>query len=122
MIRIAHVLCPVDFSEISQHALAHAAAVARWYKARLTVLHVFANLPAVARPGTVLAVYGPFRYGGRYTSPSNESFDAMLRARDPESGIRDFEAVDALAREAGFGLRRDHAMPANNQTIVWQSG
>ena len=83
---------------------------------------LFANLPAVARPGTVLAVYGPFRYGGRYTSPSNESFDAMLRARDPESGIRDFEAVDALAREAGFGLRRDHAMPANNQTIVWQSG
>ncbi len=46
----------------------------------------FAGLPAVAKPGAVLAIYGPFRYGGTYTSGSNESFDAMLRARDP--GLR----------------------------------
>ena len=81
---------------------------------------LFAGLPAVAKPGAVLAVYGPFRYGGRYTSESNESFDKMLRARDPGSGIRDFEAVDALARAAGFTLVADHPMPANNQTIVWK--
>jgi len=80
----------------------------------------FAGLPAVTRPGAVLAVYGPFRYGGQYTSASNESFDAMLRARDPASGIRDFEAVDALARGAGFRLVRDYPMPANNQTLVWR--
>jgi nucleotide-binding universal stress UspA family protein len=48
MIRIAHVLCPVDFSEISQHALDHAAAIARWYEARLTLLYVFANLPTIS--------------------------------------------------------------------------
>ncbi len=83
------------------------------------VTALFAGLPAVARPGTVLAVYGPFRYDGAYTSGSNASFDAMLQARDPGSGIRDFEAVDALARAAGFKLKADHAMPANNQTIVW---
>ena len=83
---------------------------------------LFAGLPAVANPGTVLAVYGPFRYRGRYTSPSNEDFDRMLQARDPESGIRDFEDVDALARAAGFGLAADHAMPANNQTLVWTMG
>jgi SAM-dependent methyltransferase len=81
---------------------------------------LFAGLPAVTKPGAVLAVYGPFRYGGRYTSPSNESFDEMLRARDPGSGIRDFEAVDALARAAGFTLAADHPMPANNQAIVWR--
>jgi SAM-dependent methyltransferase len=80
---------------------------------------LFAGLPAVARPGAVLAIYGPFRYRGEYTSGSNESFDAMLRARDPGSGIRDFEAVDALARDAGFRLQADHPMPANNQTLVW---
>jgi hypothetical protein len=79
----------------------------------------FAGLPAVAKPGTVLAIYGPFRYGGRYTSGSNESFDAMLQARDPASGLRDFEAVDALARAAGFVFKADHAMPAHNQTLVW---
>lgn len=81
----------------------------------------FAGLPAVARPTTVLAIYGPFRYGGQYTSASNESFDTLLHARDPGSGIRDFEEVDALARGAGFALKADYPMPANNQTIVWQS-
>ncbi len=81
---------------------------------------LFAGLPAVAKPGAVLAIYGPFRYGGRHTSGSNDSFDAMLRARDPDSGVRDFEAVDALARGAGFEFLADHAMPANNQTLVWK--
>jgi nucleotide-binding universal stress UspA family protein len=55
MIRIAQVLCPVDFSEISQHALDHAAAIARWYEARLTVLFVFASLPVMDVPPVVLA-------------------------------------------------------------------
>ena len=82
----------------------------------------FAGLPAVAKPGAVLAIYGPFRYRGACTSASNETFDAMLRARDLESGIRDFEAVDALARSAGFAFVADHPMPANNQTLVWQLG
>jgi len=81
----------------------------------------FANLPAVMKPGTVLAVYGPFRYRGAFTSPSNADFDAMLRARDPGSGIRDFEAVDALAAGAGFRFFADHRMPANNQTLVWKA-
>ena len=80
----------------------------------------FAGLPAVAKPGAVLAVYGPFRYAGDYTSPSNESFDRMLHARDPQSGLRDFEEVDALARRSGFVLTADHRMPANNQTLVWR--
>ena len=80
----------------------------------------FAGLPDAAKPGAVLAIYGPFRYGGQDTAASNESFDAMLRARDPGSGIRDFEAVDALARGAGFALVRDYPMPANNRILVWK--
>ena len=81
----------------------------------------FANLPAVMKPETVLAVYGPFCYGEKFTSPSNREFDGMLRARDPGSGIRDFEAVNALAEAAGFRLVADHRMPANNQTLIWTS-
>jgi nucleotide-binding universal stress UspA family protein len=54
MVQITHVLCPVDFSEISQHALDHAAAIARWYEARLTLLYVFANLPTMDLPPLVL--------------------------------------------------------------------
>lgn len=82
---------------------------------------LFAGLPAVVKPETVLAIYGPFRYAGNYTSESNESFDTMLHARDPESGIRNFEEVDALARGAGFAFVADHPMPANNQALIWKA-
>jgi len=54
MIRIRQILCPVDFSEISRHALDHAAAIALWYEARLTVLYVFVNRPTMDLPPLVL--------------------------------------------------------------------
>lgn len=81
---------------------------------------LFAGLEPLLPAGGVLAVYGPFHYGGRATSDSNAAFDAMLRERDPDSGVRDFEAVDALARAAGLALQADHAMPANNRLLVWR--
>ena len=71
-------------------------------------------------PGGRLLIYGPFRYGGRYTSHSNAVFDEQLRARDPASGIRDFEAVDELACSASMAVEADHAMPANNRLIIWR--
>ena len=54
MIHIKQILCPVDFSDVSQHALDHAAAIAHWYEARLMVLHVFANVPTMDLPPLVL--------------------------------------------------------------------
>ena len=66
-------------------------------------------------------MYGPFRYGGRYTSDSNVAFDRFLQERDPASGIRDFDALQALAQAQGMQLQADHAMPANNQLLVWQT-
>jgi hypothetical protein len=65
-------------------------------------------------------LYGPFNYYGRHTSESNARFDAMLRARDPASGLRDFEAIDALARSVGLVLQEDNAMPANNRLLVFR--
>ncbi len=82
---------------------------------------LFAGLPTVVKPEAVLAIYGPFRYRGEYTSESNESFDTLLHARDPQSGTRDFEDVDALARAAGFEFVADHPMPANNQALIWKA-
>lgn len=81
---------------------------------------LFAELEGWARPGTVLALYGPFNYGGEYTSESNARFDQWLAERDPASAIRDFEAVDAMAQAAGFSLLEDNAMPANNRLLVWR--
>ena len=80
----------------------------------------FRGVGGVLAAGGVLVVYGPFNYGGRFTSASNAQFDAWLRARDPVSGLRDFAAVDALARAQGLELAADHAMPANNRTLVWR--
>jgi len=80
----------------------------------------FAGVGAVLEAGGVLAVYGPFNYNGAFTSESNARFDAWLKARDPASGVRDFEAVDALARAQGLVLQQDIAMPANNRTLVWR--
>jgi SAM-dependent methyltransferase len=81
---------------------------------------LFASLPTVLAADATLAVYGPFNYDGRFTSPSNAAFDEWLKQRSPHSGIRDFAAVDELARSIGFALVQDRPMPANNRTLVWR--
>jgi nucleotide-binding universal stress UspA family protein len=50
MVKIGRILCPVDFSDFSRRALDYAVALARWYGARLTVLHVHhAPFPAATQ-------------------------------------------------------------------------
>jgi SAM-dependent methyltransferase len=83
------------------------------------VQDLFRGVGTVTSAPAVVCIYGPFRYGGRYTSASNAEFDRFLRARDPESGIRDFEEVNTLSSLNGLSLLADHAMPANNQLIIW---
>jgi len=83
------------------------------------VQRLFERVGALLPVNGVLAVYGPFKYGGVHTAESNARFDLMLRGRDPDSGLRDFEAVDELARKHGLVLAGDHAMPANNRAVVW---
>lgn len=73
-------------------------------------------------PGGLLLMYGPFRIGGQHTAPSNQTFDDSLRQRDPRFGVRDLEAVVALAERQGFTLQERIAMPANNQTVVFRRG
>jgi cyclopropane fatty-acyl-phospholipid synthase-like methyltransferase len=80
---------------------------------------LFSGVGEVLQAGGAFCLYGPFNYRGEYTSESNARFDGWLKARDPSSGIRDFEAVDVLARKVGMTLRQDYEMPANNRTLVW---
>jgi len=86
------------------------------------VQRLFALLPGVMSADALLTVYGPFNYQGRFTSQSNAAFDASLRSGNARRGIRDFEAVDALAQASGLTLLEDRAMPANNRCITWQRG
>lgn len=81
---------------------------------------LFRNLPAVLADDAVLAIYGPFRYQGEFTSDSNAVFDHWLKQRDPRRGIRDAEWVDELASAAGLTLIEDNNMPANNQLRIWR--
>jgi SAM-dependent methyltransferase len=70
--------------------------------------------------GGHLIVYGPFNYAGNFTSASNAGFDAMLKANDPGSGIKDYEWLDSLAESAGMTLVADVEMPANNRSLIWK--
>jgi SAM-dependent methyltransferase len=69
--------------------------------------------------GGRLVLYGPYRIAGRPTAPSNEAFDASLRARDPAWGLRELGEVEALARPHGLELDEVVDMPANNITAVF---
>lgn len=83
------------------------------------VENLFSGAGRVLSPGGVLVVYGAYRYATRVLEPSNENFDQWLKARDPVSGVRDFEAVNALAQKNGLVLTGDRAMPGNNRSIWW---
>ena len=85
-----------------------------------SVRRFFDGVGRVLTPGGVLAIYGPFSHGGEHTAESNARFDEFLRARDPRSGVRDWIAVDTLARGQGLSLAGDHPMPANNRMLIWQ--
>jgi hypothetical protein len=84
------------------------------------VERMFAGIAKIATLKTFV-LYGPFNYGGKYTSESNARFDAMLRRNDPASGLRDFEKIRALAEAAGLTLQEDNAMPANNRLLVFRN-
>lgn len=84
------------------------------------VIEFFRRAGAVLKSAGRLCVYGPFKYQGEFTSPSNAEFDLWLKDRNPLSGVRDFEALNKLAEAAGLSFIEDNAMPANNQLLVWK--
>ena len=80
---------------------------------------LFQGSRSLLRGGGLLCLYGPFKRQGQHTSPSNKSFDALLRRQDPEWGVRDIDEVSHLADQAGLDLHQTHEMPSNNLTLVF---
>ncbi|HEY4547747.1 MAG TPA: DUF938 domain-containing protein [Pedomonas sp.] len=70
--------------------------------------------------GGVLYLYGPYKRGGQHTAPSNADFDASLKARNPEWGVRNLEDVESLAGTHGFEPVKVVEMPANNLSVVFR--
>ena len=83
-------------------------------------LDLIAGAARILGANGVLFLYGPYRRFGAHTAPSNEAFDADLRARNAEWGVRDLEAVEEIARGYGFVLNEAVAMPANNFSVVFR--
>ena len=83
------------------------------------VVELFNGVGKILPTGGHFCLYGPFNYAGEYTSQSNANFDQWLKNRDPQSGIKDFEALQKLANNAGLELQEDITMPANNRILVW---
>ena len=71
-------------------------------------------------PGGVLFLYGPFKENGVDTAPSNAAFDADLRQRNLDWGVRDLSAVTELASNHGLQLVQRVPMPANNLSLVFR--
>ena len=80
---------------------------------------LFRGVGRVLELGGAFCLYGPFNDDGRYTSASNAQFDALLKQRDPASGIRNFADLDRLAQDNRLRFQRDYPMPVNNRTLVW---
>jgi SAM-dependent methyltransferase len=83
-------------------------------------LALVAGSERVLAPGGVLYLYGPFRENGAHTAPSNAAFDASLRARNPEWGVRDLGEVTELAQKHGLDSAARVPMPANNLSVVFR--
>ncbi len=84
-------------------------------------LALFAGAHDVVHANATVVLYGPFRRGGAHTAPSNEKFDASLRAHDPQWGVRDAEEVLDVAERADFACEEIVEMPANNLSLVLRS-
>ena len=119
-----NVLAPIELDVTSAHwpltrydgvFSANTAHIMNWP----AVQCMFAGVGRILEHGAPFCLYGPFNYDGNYSSDSNARFDAWLRQRDPDSGLRDFERLDALAVASGMSLRADHEMPVNNRLLVW---
>ena len=83
---------------------------------------LFAGAWRLLAPGAPLILYGPYAEADVETAPSNLSFDASLKARDPRWGLRDLAEVTALAARHGFAAPERRAMPANNLMLRFVRG
>ena len=100
-----------------------------WAIANINMIHIspwaaclglIAGAERILPKGGVLYLYGPFKQNGEHTAPSNAQFDHSLQQQNPEWGVRDLEAVIAVAEAQNLALLKTVAMPANNLSVMFQ--
>ena len=83
-------------------------------------LGLIAGAAGVLPEGGPLILYGPWLKGDIETAASNVAFDADLKARDPQWGLRRVEDFAAAASVQGFELAEWRQMPANNLMLLFR--
>ncbi|MDN6320112.1 MAG: class I SAM-dependent methyltransferase [Marinobacter sp.] len=81
---------------------------------------MFRGAAANLSQGEAFCLYGPFNYGGTFTSASNQQFNTHLKQQKPAMGIRDMDDLKFLGAANGLELEADFEMPANNRLLVWR--
>ena len=85
-----------------------------------TTVGLIRGAAAILPPGSPFYLYGPYKRKGFATAPSNQAFDRNLCDRNPSWGLRDLEAVAAIAQSIGFSVPAVTEMPANNLSVVFR--
>lgn len=85
------------------------------------VNRMFAGVSQLLADDGFFIIYGPFNYGGQFTSLSNREFDVALKSQAAHRGIRDIEAMQELAAQNQLGLQQDLTMPANNRLLIFSN-
>ncbi|MDZ7825826.1 MAG: DUF938 domain-containing protein [Gammaproteobacteria bacterium] len=81
---------------------------------------IFRNAGRYLLPEGLLILYGPFARDGVLQGEGNAAFDAQLRARNPDWGIRDLADLVPMAEAAGLEWSERIRMPANNEINVFR--
>src|SRR6188768_2941901 len=79
---------------------------------------LFRGVAKLLAPQGKLILYGPYLENGKAVQ-SNLDFDASLKRRNPEWGLRDLDEVTRVAAGHGFARQQVLRMPANNLTVVF---
>jgi SAM-dependent methyltransferase len=123
--RLPNFLAPLSLDAVSpEWPVGHADAVVAINMVHISPWQATQGLMAgagrVLPPGGVLYLYGAYRKNGAHTAASNEAFDADLRRRNSDWGVRDLDEVAKLAENHGLRLDERIPMPANNLSLVFR--
>ena len=82
--------------------------------------YFFYQSSKVMKSNGKLIIYGPFKFDNQFNSPSNQTFDELLKASDSFSGLKNFEEIVNIALKFDFIFSKKYEMPANNNILVFK--
>ena len=80
----------------------------------------FYQCSKVMKSNGKLIIYGPFKFDNQFNSPSNQTFDELLKESDSFSGLKNFEEIVSIALKFDFIFSKQYEMPANNNILVFK--